>query len=776
MVGGTIECYAEPMKKLGKHKVLGTSPTLNEHLNQAHQDYLAGHFTEAAKGYDHVLRLYPSMHSLYTNLGAAQQQAGNPHAAITAFNHALRYEPSAQAYYNLAGALKEAHQLADAEANYRQALHLEPKYAQAWNNLASVLQAQGHWPEAESAYTQALTLKADYTLARYNLGLVLQHQSRWDEALVQQVAVIRQSPDFVPAYESLAESFVMTGRFMEAAALWEHLAATQPQPAGYWIQWGHCYQKQGALAQAAVGYQQALVIDAQAVEALRSLGSIALAQSDYAMAVDWFHKVLQINPNHEEAWVQMGHAYKEMGQMDAALNAYKTAYRLAPHPRHLIRMATTLPPIYQSLDEVAFWRQHFQQEVAALFKQTIRLTDPLSEIGTTNFYLAYQGHNDRQLQQLVADLYRPSLPAQLTVSTTLPKGTRKRIGLISGFFYNHSISHYYASLLTALAQAEFEIVLLAVPGMKHDEVTAQLRQTADYFQALPHHLPESRRLIAHFDLDVLLYTDIGMEPFTYFLAFTRLAPIQAVLAGHPVTTGIPTMDYFISHEITELPEAQEHYSEQLVRLPGFPVSYPRPVLPVTYKSRAELGLPAERHIYLCPMTLFKIHPDFDATIAQILTLDPLGEVMFFRYRETNLHVLLQERFSHTLAAFMERIQFLPWAAGEDFFSVLYQADVVLDSFPFGGGSTHFLSLATGTPLITWPGTYLRGRSGAAILNELGLNELIAKDPQHFAEVAVNTAQNPAKQQALRAQILAGHEHLYNNSSGVAALIRWLQDV
>jgi tetratricopeptide (TPR) repeat protein len=51
------------------------------------------------------------------------------------------------------------------------------------------------------------------------------------------------------------------------------------------------------------------------------------------------------------------------------------------------------------------------------------------------------------------------------------------------------------------------------------------------------------------ELDVLFYQDIGMESVSYFLSFARLASVQCVSFGHPNTTGVPNMDYFISNDL-----------------------------------------------------------------------------------------------------------------------------------------------------------------------------------------------------------------------------------
>ena len=66
---------------------------------------------------------------------------------------------------------------------------------------------------------------------------------------------------------------------------------------------------------------------------------------------------------------------------------------------------------------------------------------------------------------------------------------------------------------------------------------------------------------------VLLYPEVGMDMIVGWLAAQRLAPVQCVAWGHPETTGMPTIDYFLSSDFMEPPDAATHYTESLVRMP-----------------------------------------------------------------------------------------------------------------------------------------------------------------------------------------------------------------
>src|SRR5262249_8223166 len=149
-----------------------------------------------------------------------------------------------------------------------------------------------------------------------------------------------------------------------------------------------------------------------------------------------------------------------------------------------------------------------------------------------------------------------------------------KVGFLSAHFREHTIGRLTQGLVATLARDTFTVTVLSLG--RHDDALARFfKRHADRHVELPRHLPTARRLIAAEQLDVLYYTDVGMEPLSHALAFSRLAPVQCITWGHPVTTGIPTLDYFVSSGLLEADGAAEHYTERLVRLKTLPIYYYR---------------------------------------------------------------------------------------------------------------------------------------------------------------------------------------------------------
>lgn len=312
---------------------------------------------------------------------------------------------------------------------------------------------------------------------------------------------------------------------------------------------------------------------------------------------------------------------------------------------------------------------------------------------------------------------------------------------------------------------EFEVMLISSWDHKGDSASQMYANFAGKHVHLSNYLAQAREQVAALELDILCYLDIGMEPLSYFMAFSRLARAQCVLGGHPVTTGIGNMDYHLSSALTEPADADKHYNEKLVRLPIGLFYYERPVVPAVFRTRAELGLPESGHIYSCPMMLQKIHPDFDEAIARILQLDPNGYVVLFQDdTRTTWKGLLERRFMQTIPEeARKRIIFLPWLRNYyDFVSVNALSDVVLDPFNFGIGTTAIATFSVGTPIVTRPGEFLRGRVGLGYCKLLDVMECVAADTEEYAKKAVAIATEPGLRETIKSRILANNPVLFEN--------------
>ena len=338
----------------------------------------------------------------------------------------------------------------------------------------------------------------------------------------------------------------------------------------------------------------------------------------------------------------------------------------------------------------------------------------------------------------------------------------------------HSVGAWYNHFVRRLVEAErLDTVLFTYM----DKVDADLQAAAEVHGRhvfLERTLAGARAQIEAERLDVLIYTDVGMHPFPYFLAFSRLARVQVLLVGHPCTSGIPAIDWFISNVHQDSADAAAHYSECITRLPLIPVWVAKTAPPAAPVSRAALGWNVQTRYYMCPMMLQKMHPDFDWALGEILRRDVRAEVVLFADREHPLwQDQLQQRFEAVMPDVAQRIGFRRFAPKEEFLSLLQAADCVLDPFHFSGGVTTYVALSLGVPVVTLPGDFFRSRMTAGIYAQAGVEGCVARSREHFVELALGIAADPARRRAIGERILAAHAKVFETDAAVEVFADWL---
>jgi predicted O-linked N-acetylglucosamine transferase (SPINDLY family) len=240
--------------------------------------------------------------------------------------------------------------------------------------------------------------------------------------------------------------------------------------------------------------------------------------------------------------------------------------------------------------------------------------------------------------------------------------------------------------------------------------------------------------------------------------------------GHPETSGIPNMDWFVSGDLYEPEGGEHHYSERLHLLHdvGTLAYYYRPELSVE-PSRARFDLPAQgsANLYLCPQTLFKLHPAFDAILAGILEADVDGMLLLLEAKRSTWSDLLRARLERTLGpALMSRVRFLPQQGTPEFLALIASVDVMLDTIHFNGMNTSLEAFAVGTPVVTWPGAFQRGRHTAGMYRRMGIEALVAGSAQAYVELAARLGRDTAFRGRMRAEILARSHVLYADATVV----------
>jgi CRISPR-associated protein Csy1 len=657
-----------------------------------------------------------------------QEAAGDATGALSSVERALELDPRfVQAHHYLGILRGEAGDTVGAAAAFEQALRFDPGHARSWNNLGNAQRTLGRLEDAERSFARALASRPDYPLAAANLAEVQRDLGEVERA----EATLRQ-----------------------------------------------------ALSRAAgqTPYRPLLVLLAGL---LRERGELDEAAQLYLQAI-------QAAPDQSGGeWFNLGSALSERGEPERAREAYARGYATNRNDlRGLIAKNLGLPMIYADAAALDAARTEFGAGLATLGRDLDAALAGLSEAQVldgmrwTNFFLAYQGGDDRLLQAgyaaWVARAVGTIAPQWLAPMARRPlAGRRIRVGFASAFFHVGTCGRYFKSWISDLDRDRFEVVVYHLfPGM--DEVASEIAGRADSFRefggsrARPSIVAPA---IRRDELDVLVYPELGMDVTSFALAALRLAPRQYAAWGHPVTTGHATIDAFLSCEAMEPDGAEAHYVEPLIRLPGIGTRYERPNVPAD-TSRQRFGLPDGPVLLLCPQSLFKIHPENDALFAEILAQNPAAMLVLFAGRHPAITDQFMRRFARTLdrhgIAIRERTRVLPPVGHDDYLRINRVCDAMVDTLHWSGGNTSLDALACGLPVVTLPGPFMRGRQSAGMLSLLGIPELIARDRADYVALASRLIAEPTWRRSLADRIDAAQGRLFNVGDATARLQQLLQ--
>jgi len=449
-------------------------------------------------------------------------------------------------------------------------------------------------------------------------------------------------------------------------------------------------------------------------------------------------------------------------------------------------LSAQIPAVPRSHDESLLARAAFDAELRQLqtWFETTPLTEPDADTAARQplFYLSY--HEDSNTTRL--GRYRAATASQLAraagappAAARAPRGpsSRHRLGFVSAHIYDHSVFNAILhGWLKCLDRSRFELTLIHV-GNRADALTAAAAARVDHVESGARSLREWVSSIRQRDFDTLIYPEIGMDEITLALANRRLAPRQCVAWGHPETSGLPTMDYFLSAEAFEPPDAQDHYSERLVRLPHLGVHVERPgtvAVPVDFEA---LGIARTGPLYVCPGVPFNYQPEDDDVLIAIARRLGACTFLFFAHERIELSNRLMARIA---GAFRRAdldpdrfIRLIPWQSRSSFLGLMQQADVYLDTIGFSGFNTLMQAVEAGLPCVTYEGRFMRGRLGSGILRRLGLQELIAENRAGYVDRAVQLGEDGPYRAHLRERVGASESLLYDDRSPVDALASML---
>lgn len=717
-------------------------------LTRATQAFEAGRLAEALSLCRTFLQRLPGSVQGHHLCGLVFYQSGDAGQARRHLEQALRLEPdNALMHSNLALILQKLGDLDAAECHGRRAVALDPALADAHNNLGNVLKAKGLTDEAIGQCRAATTADPDNPLFLVNLGSLLQLQGLREQAEEAYRRALAFAPAWAPLHANLGALYLEAKRYQEAETT----------------------------------LHQALTLTPDDSEVLNNLGLVMQGQGRLEEALEWFRRAIGKDPRHAGAHSNLGLVLEEMGESEQAILAYEQAVACNPefYPAHqnLLGILVGLGQVDRAHPLACALLERPHAEIALpvaidVFGQACdfkrrarawRVFDDRWRAGriapATLAKALFSGNYESDLsEERLFDYHRAwgkwvesraPVTEVMGVRSRSP-GERLRVAYLSPDFRQHPVGYFIQHVIAAHDRARFEVFCYS-NARKRDDLTDFIRAHTDRFTTVAGHSDEAlARAVRDDGVDILVdlagHTSGNRLP----VLVLRPAPLQMTWIGYLNTTGLSGVDYRISDPYAD-PEERVLGTERLLRLPECFLSFG--------------GFPAGA-VDPLPACLRHGHVTF-ASFNNLMKLTApavrLWADILKRVDGSRLVVMAVGAGSQTVRAHLsaelaghgvdpERLVLEESLSREAYFDFHNAIDVMLDSFPYNGGTVTCGALWMGVPVVTYVGPAHRQRVSYSLLKNVGLDETIAWDDRQYVETAVRLAGDPAILARLRREL------------------------
>ena len=655
-------------------------------------------------------------------------------------------------------------------------------------NGANACRAQGNQAEAIRLYQEAIGQFPGFAEARQNLALAWIDSGNAEQGERELRLLLRDQPSFAQAAFSLGNLLRDHKRDPEAMEAFRLCIEHAP---AYPDAWNNLGLSQAALQQmpaAMASYRQALSVDAGFKPSRQNLAQALVQEKRHGEALEQFElfcKLSTLSPVEQVVGLQ-----GQLGclmELDRYQEALAVADASSPDRRlQLMARLHVLPVLFRNDVQVAEVRQRWTSDVKDLFERLDGLQQddefwPLlygHAWSLTNFYLAYQMEDDRPLQELYAGvldrILRPRFGAfmqplpQRDPADTSPL----RVGVISPHLINHNGSIWALGWLEAMVNNPGYELFTYNLAESEDSGTQRFAAISSY-KHLPLRAENPEPMLQKIrddQLDMLLFTDIGMHPASKITSVLQLAPVQGQGWGHPITSGSRTMHYYFSGEGMEPPGNEAHYSETLYRLPKTGLNYEIPgavhdgqLLFETY------DLPRDRPLLNSLQSTFKYLPRNDWTFAELAKRNPQAFILLVGHMGSGgvadrLFVRMRPHFEQRGLTIEQHLRILPRLDYGDFMGLFAISHHTIDTIDWNGGNSSLQSFSLDCPVVSLPTAFMRGRHTVSMLEVLELPELIAKDAEDYIAISSRLLSDDAFHAEMKQKIQERKSRLFHDKS------------
>jgi len=701
--------------------------------------------TQAIKYYRQTLKLNPVFSQAYANWASVLKQAGQVKEAEKLLRRGLNiHQQDGRVNFELATLLHGADKPLEAIQYYREAVSIEPDHAVIFFNMALALDQLGNTTEAIAAYQQTIAIQKDYVEAYSYLGALYLKHGDVEEAEQWLLAGMALNPTELSLLKNLAKLYRVTHRTREYQAYIDQIMQAQEVSAETLNNLATEMLNQQLYGEAENYCLKALALDPENPYVLGNLGLIENARNAYDKACVYCEKALAQLPESESILSNYSISLRMLGRYTEAIACLEKALRIKPE----------FMPGYINLANVYLDMGQIDMSIATL-KQALQI-EPTHTMALRNLLFANSYSNSLPAEESLDYAHRLGAAMMHEVTpydswNVHAQEQRIRIGLVSADLRKHPVGYFLHQWLQAFDASRLEVYGYSTDG-REDAFSHELKDLCNQWRSLAGLTDaQAAKQIREDGIHILLDLS-GLSGGTRLPIFAhKPAPVQATWLGYWGTTGLPTMDYVIADPVSIDAQVATQFTEQVVHLPHTRMCFTAPPCDVAVNDLPALSTGAVT--FGCFQNYSKVSNDVLSCWGEVLQALPTA-TLFWQSKAFNDALVREEALARLqqYGISAARCSLHGMVPREEYLRNHHQIDVILDTFPFTGGTTTCEALWMGVPTLTLLGDTLIARQGASFMHCVGLADWVATSREEYVSKAIALTSDLGALATLRAQL------------------------
>jgi protein O-GlcNAc transferase len=605
--------------------------------------------------------------------------------------------------------------LNEAAICYRKGLESDPHDSICYSNLGYVLGELGRSAESQEMLVKAIELNpADFD-AHYMLGNLARARGEWLEAIARYREALRVNHDFDVCRRDLCVSLAHTGQIHEAHAVLEQGPAFAPDTADFHFFKGNLQLAAEQFDDSIASFQQAAQLQPRDSSILINLGVAQLRRRQVFASIETYRSILEFEPGNVQAHANLAAALQQSSQLELAIESYRHALELNP--------------------------EYLNAHQNLLFALTY-----LPDFSPAEYL--------REARRYGARVTARAKPYSQWLCPVTPGSARPlRVGFVSGDLRAHPVGLFFENVLAQISPDRLALIAYST-CTNEDAVSQRLKPLFSEWYSVATTPDDALAKKIHADrIDILvdLAGHTGLNRLSVFA--WKPAPVQVSWLGYWASTGVAEIDYILVDPVS-VPETEaQFFSEKLWYLPDTRLCL---TPPVTGRAIDVKGLPALSKGYVTFGSYQILNKISDRTL--VAWSQVLARIPSARLRLQSLPLEYPDAVANMKTRLAgvgidpARVDLHGGAPRDEYLASYEDVDVVLDTFPFPGGTTTAEALWMGVPTVTMTGGSLLARQGESLMRCVGLGDWVAANEQEYVEIALARVHNLEKLGELRASL------------------------